>query len=58
MRNWATSESEWSPQGHSAGPETSPEAEEGVLGGWRWLWLTECAKTLTAETPGKYNYYY
>ena len=49
--NWARSETESSPQG----PQQVQRPAQGGGGG---LWLTVCAMTLSAETPGKHNYYY
>ena len=56
--NWATLESEGSPQGPQEVQRPAQRQRRGSWGGGGGLWLTVCARTLTAETPGKHNYYY
>ena len=43
---------------HTAGPETYLEYWRTSWTGGGWLWLTEGARTLTEEAPGKYFYHY
>ena len=57
-RNWATSESQRSPQGPQQVQRPAQRQRRAYWGGRGGLWLTVCARTLTAETPGKHNYYY
>ena len=46
------------PTGHTAGPEASPEAEEGLLGRRRWAVAHSMYKDTHSKHPGKHNYYY
>ena len=57
-RNWARSVSECSPQGPQQVQRPAQRQKRASWGGRGGLWITACARTLTAETPGKYNYYY
>ena len=55
----ARSESELPPQcPEQVQRSTYLEVLEDVLGGGGWLWLMMGARTLTAETAGKYYYCY
>ena len=56
-RNWARSESEWSPSPQQV-QRPAQRQRRASWGGGGGLWLTACARTLTAETIGKHNYYY
>ena len=56
-RNWARSESELSPQDSQQVQRPAQRQRRASWGGGGGLWLTVCARTLTAETPGKHNYY-
>ena len=57
-QEWVTSESEWSPQGPQQFQRPAQRNRRASWGGRGGLWLIVCARTLTAETPGKHNYYY
>ena len=57
-RNWARSESEWFPQGPHQVQRPAQRTGGPLGGGGGGLWLTACARTLTAETPGEHNYDY
>ena len=57
-RNWARSESELSPQGPQQVQRPVQRQRRPSWGGGGELWLTACARTLTADTPGKHNYDY
>ena len=55
-RNWAISE--WSPQDPQQVQRPAQRQRRASWGGRGGLWLTACARTLSAETPGKHNYYH
>ena len=48
---WARSESEGVPTGPTAGPETSPEAEQGLLGRRRWAVAHSVCKDPHSRDP-------
>ena len=56
-RNWARSESEWSHSAHSRSRD-QPRDRGGSLGETEVGCGSWHVRTLTAETPGKHNYYY
>ena len=57
-RNWARSESEWSPQGPQQVQRPGQRQRRASWGGGGGLWLMVCARTLIAKTTGKHNCYY
>ena len=57
-RNWGRSESELSPQGPQQVQIPAQRQRRASWGEGDELWLTVCARTLTADIPGNRNYYY
>ena len=57
-RNWVRSESEWSPQGPQQVQRLAQNQRRVSWAGGGELWLTAGARSHTAETAGKHNYYY